>query len=160
MPAMFRRISRILCAPTFLLHFLTAWGVVAIAFAILEGQPDQPVRRIFGPFGSKLVPNPSGFRVPPSNEPYQIVSRSEFLGFEYVSGIVNFTQIVVPWWFLYCCISLTPARWLYLLVRKLATRRRYPPGFCPHCGYDLRATPDRCPECGYIAANHPVQSAV
>src|SRR4051794_30431501 len=140
---------QLLNSPTFLLHFLSAWGAVAIAIALLEGQPSSPLRRIYGPGGSKLVPDPSGFRISASTEPYVIVSRRGFLGFEYVSGIVAFTQIIVPWWFLFLCVSLSPARVLVLLASRFRhwqeVRHR---GCCPRCGYDLRASPDRCPECG------------
>jgi hypothetical protein len=34
--------------------------------------------------------------------------------------------------------------------RELILKTRAERGYCPRCGYDVRATPDRCPECGEL----------
>jgi hypothetical protein len=49
---------------------------------------------------------------------------------------------VISDWVIALLLALTPTLWL------LRRRRHRAAGHCPHCGYDLRATPDRCPECG------------
>ncbi|MDB5171386.1 MAG: hypothetical protein JWN51_159 [Phycisphaerales bacterium] len=54
-------------------------------------------------------------------------------------------HLTIPSWFIALLTAGAPAVWLMPLVRRKNRRR---PGFCPSCGYDLRASPDRCPECG------------
>jgi hypothetical protein len=62
-----------------------------------------------------------------------------------------FTLCVVPHWALVLAFATAPAATSLRLARR-RRRRRKPPGHCPTCGYDLRATPTRCPECGTPAA--------
>jgi hypothetical protein len=58
-------------------------------------------------------------------------------------------RAVVPYPLLVTAFVLLPALRLWRWWRR---RRQKPPGHCPGCGYDLRASPGRCPECGTISA--------
>ena len=53
------------------------------------------------------------------------------------------TVVAAPHWFLCLLAGMPGLVWLW---RR--GRRKRPSGYCPDCGYDLRATPERCPECG------------
>jgi len=50
-------------------------------------------------------------------------------------------------WHLLLITGAVPLAWL---ISRIFLREEAP-GFCPTCGYDMRATPQRCPECGTVA---------
>jgi len=70
------------------------------------------------------------------------VERFRFESFP-TGFIMNF-----PFWLLVGATTILPLVWTVNYRRSQHHRRH---GFCPTCGYDLRATPERCPECGYQA---------
>ncbi len=66
--------------------------------------------------------------------------------FNFATGKVRQRMVTIPIWILAAIFSLPKS--IPMIRQRL--RRRLPPGCCPKCGYDLRATPDRCPECGTV----------
>jgi hypothetical protein len=58
--------------------------------------------------------------------------------------------VVAPYWSVVLLAGIVPAGRGLLIWRR--RRRRPRAGYCPNCGYDLRASPGRCPECGKAAA--------
>jgi hypothetical protein len=61
-------------------------------------------------------------------------------------------NLAVPYWLITSLAIVLPAARADGWRRERRRRRRQRDGRCPHCGYDLRATPQRCPECGAPAA--------
>ena len=53
--------------------------------------------------------------------------------------------VILPHWALAGVAAILPTIWA---VRLRRPGRRRQVGFCPTCGYDLRASAGRCPECG------------
>ena len=106
-------------------------------FTPIGREPDQPFRDCYpagsGELGLMEQEWSDGVR---RLRPMRIL-RTNLLGWLFV----------VPHWFAALTFAVLPA---YRLAQRV--RRRQPPGHCPDCGYDLRATPERCPECGTIPA--------
>lgn len=58
-------------------------------------------------------------------------------------------SVTLPWWLLSLCCAIPSLGWL-VRGRQRRTRQCQRAGYCPACGYDLRASKDRCPECGRV----------
>ena len=76
----------------------------------------------------------------------------QFAGIGYSSidyssnGSMKRTAIYLPHWLLALAFALLPAWSVWAAI----VRKKPKPGYCDHCGYDLRASTERCPECGMI----------
>jgi hypothetical protein len=80
--------------------------------------------------------------------PREWKESGDVLGFGMAHGEEPFVKSVAVWiphWFLAALFALI-GFWFHRRWRK---NRPAMKGFCPVCGYDLRATPDQCPECGH-----------
>jgi hypothetical protein len=63
---------------------------------------------------------------------------------------LHFNGSSIPLWLAIVITGAPPILWI---IMRAIRRRKFAPGHCVRCGYDLRATPARCPECGALAGD-------
>jgi hypothetical protein len=105
--------------------------------------------------GGHPMPN-GGWQAPPGQawDSAWLTRKTALLGFSYsrersTNPRAAYLRIYqVPYWSLAVATVAAPTLWTLGAVRGRQLHRRRPLGLCPHCAYDLRATPGRCPECG------------
>jgi hypothetical protein len=86
--------------------------------------------------------------------------RWRFLGFAGGGGsngtLGEWRFVSVPFWTILAATLVMPSVWLETGRRTRARRSFSMCGLCPHCGDDVRASPERCPECGTPATRFSV----
>lgn len=67
-------------------------------------------------------------------------------------------MVAVPHWLIAGLFAALPARFALRGLRRRRIAARGRKGFCPSCGYDMRATSARCPECGLVPGRKGVMA--
>jgi hypothetical protein len=91
-----------------------------------------------------VLPSKAGFHPWDDGARLEVLSATGDAGGPCVRFALRHWEI--PLWYVVLLTAIIPGVRLLTYLKREAFAR----GFCPQCGYDLRATPDRCPECGTI----------
>jgi hypothetical protein len=115
-------------------------GVTPSGFATEEFGFDEPRRFTSKPLPYVLVTN----QWPPVSD-----ASAEITTMLAATPVVERCTVKsIAHWPLLVVTSLPIGYWLLIERRRHLADCRRAAGFCPRCGYDMRASPDRCPECG------------